>query len=83
VRIEIRGLRLDKFLEERRRIMRIIKIFVIMAGLLPIAVLPTMAAEKATAEPYTVATSEEVKAMIDRQEPDLVVIDARTPEEYD
>lgn len=34
------------------------------------------------AEPFTVITSEEVKEMIDRQEPGLVVIDARTPGEY-
>lgn len=34
------------------------------------------------AEPYTVVTSEETKAMIDRQEPGLVVIDARSPREY-
>ena len=33
-------------------------------------------------EPFTVVTSEETKAMIDWQEPGLVIIDARTPEEY-
>jgi len=33
-------------------------------------------------EPYTVVTSEETKAMIDRHEPGLVVIDARSPAEY-
>jgi len=33
-------------------------------------------------EPFTAVTSEEVKAMINRQEPGLVVIDARTPEEF-
>jgi rhodanese-related sulfurtransferase len=33
-------------------------------------------------EPFTVVSSEEVKAMIDRHEPGLVVIDARTPAEY-
>lgn len=33
-------------------------------------------------EPFTVVTSEEVKAMIDWEEPGLVIIDARTPEEY-
>lgn len=33
-------------------------------------------------EPYNVVTSEEVKAMIDRHEAGLVVIDARSPEEY-
>ena len=49
---------------------------------LPGAVLPGMAAEKGKAEPYTVVTSEELKAMIERQEPGLVVIDARTPDEY-
>ncbi|GAM10912.1 hypothetical protein OR1_03212 [Geobacter sp. OR-1] len=33
-------------------------------------------------EPFTVVSSEELKAMIDRNEPGLEVIDARTPEEY-
>lgn len=33
-------------------------------------------------EPFTVVTSEEVKAMIDRHEPGQVVIDARTPAEF-
>lgn len=33
-------------------------------------------------EPYTVVTSEETKAMIDRKDPGLVVIDARSPAEY-
>lgn len=62
--------------------MRVMKMFVVMAGLLLVAVLPSMAAEKRKAEPYTVVTSEELKAMLDRQEPDMVVIDARNPEEY-
>lgn len=62
--------------------MRVVKMFVVMAGLLLIAVLPSMASEKGKAEPYTVVTSEELKAMLDRQEPDMVVIDARNPEEY-
>lgn len=34
------------------------------------------------AEPFRVVTSEEAKAMIDRNEAGLVVIDARTPEEF-
>ena len=33
-------------------------------------------------ETYTIVTSEEVKAMMDRKEPGLVVIDVRTPEEF-
>jgi rhodanese-related sulfurtransferase len=33
-------------------------------------------------EPFTVVTSEETKAMIDRKDPGLVVIDARSPGEY-
>lgn len=62
--------------------MRVIKMFVVMAVLLLVAVLPGMAAEKGKAEPYTVVTSEDLEAMLDRQEPDMVVIDARNPEEY-
>ena len=49
---------------------------------LSVTVLPGMAAEKDKAEPYTVVTSEQLKAMLDRQEPALVVVDARTPDEY-
>ncbi len=62
--------------------MRIIKMGVVMGGLLLVAVLPTMAAEKMKPESYTVLTCEELKAMLDQQEPGLVVIDARTPGEY-
>ncbi len=62
--------------------MRVMKMFVVTAGLLLVAVLPGMAAEKGKAEPYTLVTSEELKAMLDRQEPDMVIIDARNPEEY-
>ncbi len=40
------------------------------------------AADKGKAEPYTVVTSEELSAMLDRQEPDLVIVDARSPEEF-
>lgn len=58
------------------------KMFVVMAGLLLVAVLPSMAAEKGKADPYTVVTSEELKAMLDRQEPHMVIIDARNPDEY-
>ena len=58
------------------------KMVVVMAGLLLVAVLASMAAEKGKPEPYTVVTSEELKAMLDRQEPDMVIIDARNPEEY-
>ena len=62
--------------------MRIMRMFAVTAGLLLVAVLPSMAAEKGKAEPYTVVTSEELKAMLDRQDPGTVVIDARNPEEY-
>lgn len=31
---------------------------------------------------YTAVTSVQLKAMMDRKEPELVVIDTRTPEEY-
>jgi rhodanese-related sulfurtransferase len=58
------------------------KMFAVMAGLLLVGVLPSMAAEKGKAERYTVVTSEELKAMLDRQEPDMVIVDARNPEEY-
>jgi len=56
--------------------MRVMKMFVVMAGVLLVAVLPSMAAEKGKAEPYTVVTSDELKAMLDRQEPDTVIIDS-------
>ena len=62
--------------------MRVMKMVVVMAGLLLVAVLPSMAAEKGKAEPYTMVTSEELKAMLDQQEPDMVILDARNPEEY-
>ncbi len=41
-----------------------------------------VAAEKPAGEPYTVVTSQELKAMIDAVEPGLAVIDTRTNEEY-
>jgi len=62
--------------------MRVMKMFGVVALLLLAVVLPAVAAEQGKAEPYTVVTSEELKAMIDRQEPGLVVIDARNPEEF-
>ena len=62
--------------------MRVVKILMVLAGMLLYIALPSMAAEKEKAEPYTVLTSEELRAMLDRQEPDMVVIDARNPEEY-
>ncbi len=73
---------MDNFQRGRRKVMRVIKIFMVMAGLLLVAVLPSMAAQKGKAEPYTVVTTEELKAMLDRQEPDMIIIDARNPEEY-
>ncbi|HZV82842.1 MAG TPA: rhodanese-like domain-containing protein [Geobacteraceae bacterium] len=60
--------------------MKKIVILVVVAALLAV-VSSALCAEK-QAEPFTVVTSEEVKAMIDRQEPGLVVIDARSPGEY-
>ena len=62
--------------------MRVVKMLMLVAGMLLYIALPSMAAEKGKAEPYTVLTSEELRAMLDRQEPDMVVIDARNPEEY-
>lgn len=62
--------------------MRVMKMLMVMAALLVVAVLPSTAAEKGKAEPYTVVTAEELKAMLDRKEPDMVMIDARNPEEY-
>jgi 3-mercaptopyruvate sulfurtransferase SseA len=57
-------------------------IVVILAGLLLASALPALAAEKENTEPYTVVTSEELKAMLDHEEPGLVIIDARNPEEF-
>ena len=62
--------------------MRAVQMFVLMAGLLLISVLPSMAADKEKPDPYTAVTSEELNAMLDRQDPGLVIIDARTPEEF-
>lgn len=62
--------------------MCVIKMFGVVALFLLAVVLPVVAAEQGKAEPYAVVTSEELKAMIDRQEPGLVVIDARNPEEF-
>ncbi len=54
---------------------------VAVVALLLAAVASALCAEKQS-EPFTVVTSEEARAMIDRQEPGLVVIDARSPGEY-
>lgn len=64
--------------------MKIIKITrtIVVALLLLVTVLPSLADEKGKAEPYTLITSKQLKDMIDRQDPDLIVIDARTPGEY-
>ena len=62
--------------------MQVMKRFAVIAGLLLVAILQGMAAGKERGEPYTVVTSEELMAMLDKQEPGIVVIDARTPEEY-
>ncbi len=40
------------------------------------------AADQGKVEPYTVVSSEELSVMLDRQEPSLVIIDARNPEEF-
>jgi hypothetical protein len=66
----------------KEKTMRVMKSFSVIAGLMLLGVLPCMGAEKAKAEPYTVVTSEELNAMIERQEAGMVVIDARNPEEY-
>ncbi len=50
--------------------------------LLLFAALNGQAADRGKVEPYTVVTSEELSVMIERQEPGLVVIDARNPEEF-
>ena len=62
--------------------MRVMKMFVVMAELLSLQCCRAWPPRKGTVEPYTVVTSEELKAMLDRQEPDMVVIDARNPEEF-
>jgi 3-mercaptopyruvate sulfurtransferase SseA len=62
--------------------MRVSKLVVLMIVLLLISALPSLAAEKGRVEPFTVVTSEELKAMLDRKEPGMVIIDARDPEEY-
>jgi rhodanese-related sulfurtransferase len=62
--------------------MRIVERYVVVFGLVLVAALSAMAAEKGKIEPYTVVTSEELKAMLDRQEPGLVIIDARNPDEF-
>lgn len=64
---------------ERKEKMRRI-VMMVAAALVAVASL-AFAAEKKQ-EPFRVVTSEEVKAMIERHEPGLVVIDARTPAEY-
>ena len=62
--------------------MRVMKIFVVAALFLFVAVLDIQAADKGKTEPYTVVASEELNAMLDQQESDLVIIDARNPEEF-
>jgi 3-mercaptopyruvate sulfurtransferase SseA len=61
---------------------RTIRMIVVVAGLLLLTVQLSVAAEQEKADPYTVVTSEQLKAMLDRQEQDMVVIDARNPDEY-
>ena len=55
-------------------------VMVVTMALLAIATLSFGADTKQ--EPFTVVTSEAAKTMIDRHEPGLVVIDARTPAEF-
>lgn len=45
-------------------------------------ILVAVTAHAESSEPYTVIGSEELKSMIDRNPPGLLVIDARNPEEY-
>jgi rhodanese-related sulfurtransferase len=54
-------------------------VFAAAAFLLPLR--PASAEEKAK-EGYVVLTSEEVKFLVDRKEPGTVILDARTPKEY-
>jgi rhodanese-related sulfurtransferase len=58
-----------------KRIVMLVVLMVVTATVL------AFGAEKKQ-EPFTVVTSEEAKVMIDRHEPGLVVIDARTSEEF-
>jgi 3-mercaptopyruvate sulfurtransferase SseA len=73
---------INKLPIERREAMRAVKMFVVGTVFLLVAVLNIQAADKRKTEPYTIVTSEELKAMLDRQEPGLVIIDARNPEEF-
>jgi 3-mercaptopyruvate sulfurtransferase SseA len=57
-------------------------IVVLIIGLLFAAALQAPAAEKEKNEPYTVVTSEDLKAMLDHEEPGLEIIDARNPVEF-
>lgn len=55
---------------------------ILMVAVLLLATAAAAFGEDRKPEPYKVVTSEEVKEMIDWNEPRLVVIDARTPDEY-
>lgn len=50
--------------------------------LMVFALLLIVGAAGATAEPYKILTGLELKAMLDRNEPGLVVVDTRTAAEY-
>ena len=71
------------FRKGRRKVMRVVRAVVVMVVLSLVALLPSLAAEKGKTESFRVVTSEELKAMLDRQEPNMVIIDARNPEEYE
>lgn len=58
------------------------KRIVILAVLMVVTVTGMAFGAEKKLDPFVIVTSEEVKAMIDRQEPGLVVIDARTYEEF-
>ena len=57
------------------------KIAMLTVMMILTAVVLAFGADKSQ-EPFTVITSEELKAMIDRYESELVVVDTRTPEEF-
>ena len=62
--------------------MRAVRTFVVAALLLFVVAPGIQAADKGKPDPYTVVTSEELNAMLERQDPGLVIIDARNPEEF-
>ena len=58
------------------------KLWAILPFAAVLAAAPAALAEEKAKEGYVVVTSEELRAMVARQEPGMVLIDARTPKEY-